>query len=170
MEITKGKFLGTISKTFGKNGEILLKFNPEYFEVLKKTESVLIEIDNVPVPFFISNIHFRNKKSAVITFKNYNHAEIMENFIGCEVYLDSNYTKSIDNPLLPFNIKGFRIVNDKLGEIGYIKNIIEYPNNTVIIVKRHNDEVILPFSEKLILEVDRNKKSILFDVPDGLIK
>ena len=169
MEILKGEFLGTISKTFGKNGEVLLKFNPEYYEVLKKLESILIEIDNIPVPFFISSIEFRNNKSAIITFHNYNHTEMMEEYVGCEVYLENKYYTDSDNPILPFNIKGFKINDRQLGEIGFIENILEYPNNTLIQVIRENKEILLPFNKELIIKADKNKKVIIINLPGGLI-
>ena len=41
MEIKKGEFLGTISKSYSTDGRVLLKFNPDYIEDIKKKEALI---------------------------------------------------------------------------------------------------------------------------------
>ncbi|MBN2521429.1 MAG: hypothetical protein JXB17_13025 [Bacteroidales bacterium] len=169
MEIEKGEFLGTLSKTFGKEGQMLLKFNPDYSEALKKTELVLIEINNKPVPFFISEIQMRNNNSAIVKFHNYFNTQIVEEFVGCKVYFKLYNNTFPRETALTFDLKGYTLFDVKSGKIGIINELIKYPNNILIQIFKDNAEILVPFSDELVIDVNKLKKTITINIPEGLL-
>jgi len=51
--------LGSLLKTSGIKGEILLKFINDCLEEIQELESIFIDVDNKLVPFFIEGIRIK---------------------------------------------------------------------------------------------------------------
>ncbi len=66
--------LGYITKTRGLKGELQLFFEVEYPEQYENLESVFIEINKKPVPFFISSIHIQ-KSVGYIYLEDIDHID-----------------------------------------------------------------------------------------------
>ena len=165
MEIEKGEFIGTLSKTYGTDGRILLKFDPVWQYLLNELELVLIEVNNVPVPFFIEDIRFRNNRSAIIKFKDFDSEEIIIEFVGQKIYLDAMSQTQESNKN---DLTGFLVRDNNFGEIGKVDEIIEYPQNAVLKVNYKGREVFIPLSDELIIKIYKKKKIIITDCPEGL--
>ena len=153
MTINKGELIGSLSKTYGTDGRIILKFNPEYFESLKKTELVLIDINNQPVPFFISAIEFRNNRSAILKFHDYNSEEIIQEFVGHKIYFHLKDNGS-EKRVLNENLKGYFVIDKKYGHIGIVQEIIRYSKNSLMRLLNKEDEILIPLSENIIINID----------------
>ena len=64
---------------------------------------------------------------------------------------------------------GFTVMDLNFGEIGIVKQILEYPNQAVLQVLYKEKEVLIPASNDVIKSVDRKNKEIQVEAPDGLI-
>ena len=57
---------GSLLRTFGTKGEIILKFNTDLPEKIKQLESIFIDVDGKLVPFFIVEIKKKSNDSAAV--------------------------------------------------------------------------------------------------------
>lgn len=169
MKIKSGEFIGTLSKSFGNDGRVLLKHVQGFSDRLKKMELVIIEINNQPVPFFLSHIEVRNSKSAIIKFHDYDNREIIEEFIGCKVYSNESISDISDNSIYSFSIKGFKVIDEINGEIGTISEILEFPKNSLLKIVEGEREFLIPFVKESIVKVNKSKKILNVKIPDGLL-
>jgi 16S rRNA processing protein RimM len=169
MKIDKGEFLGTVSSTYGKQGEILIKFNPDLYNVLEKTELLLIEIDNQMVPFFVKNIEFRSKNSALIKFFDYNSDLQVENLVGCKIYSDKNYYSKSESEYNDEILIGFKVIDNKYGELGIADSIVRIENNPLIKVINKQKEILIPAHKTFITNINKKKKIISVNIPEELI-
>ena len=67
-------------------------------------------------------------------------------------------------------VKGFMVVDDVHGELGPIKQIIEYPTQAIIQVFKDGKEILIPILDQVIQKVDRNSKKLYVCAPEGLVE
>ena len=58
--------LGSLLKSTGVKGEIILKFNNDLSEEILKLESILVEVDGKLVPFFIDKIQIKSTQTVIV--------------------------------------------------------------------------------------------------------
>ncbi|MFA8434061.1 MAG: ribosome maturation factor RimM [Marinifilaceae bacterium] len=163
---------GTFIKTHGVEGELILKKNSDLLERYKM-ESVLVDIDGGLVPFFISpnGFHVRNHNSLRLKFDDIDSEAKALRFIGCQVYVliedapDVLEEEEFDLDLLI----GFHILDEQHGDLGPIEDIQDYSGNIVFQLTIKEQEVLIPFAEANLLEIDEQKKTISLNLPDGLL-
>ena len=63
--------LGTIGKTRGVRGELVLRVKNPAFEPDENWESLFLQIDGILVPFFISDLHAINPDEWMVRFDDY---------------------------------------------------------------------------------------------------
>ncbi|MCD4745232.1 MAG: ribosome maturation factor RimM [Bacteroidales bacterium] len=162
-------FLGKITKTSGYKGNLMFFFdvdNPDYYKNLK---SVFIEINNDLIPFIIDNIQFKNNIAFVKLqdITSYEQALIL---VNCELYLPLNLLPPLKGNKFYFHeIIGFKAIDKKHGNIGFVEQVIDITNQAILKLNYNGKEVLIPTSDEIILDVDRNKKQIKINAPEGLV-
>ena len=65
---------------------------------------------------------------------------------------------------------GYTIIDYVLGNIGIINDVDDKTENVIIkVIHSSGKEIILPFNDDLIDEIDDDAKTIQFSAPEGLI-
>jgi 16S rRNA processing protein RimM len=64
---------------------------------------------------------------------------------------------------------GFTIEDKNFGEVGIIKAINDSTAQALFEIDRHGTEVLIPMNDEFIVEVNRDKKTIFVETPEGLI-
>lgn len=172
MIITKQDCLliGTLVKAFGHKGEIILSVSDDVFEECKKLESVFVEINNKLVPFFITHIDIKQGSSLGILFEDIDTPEKARELIGKNVYVLSSLLPKLPDTKFYYNeIVGFSVIDKKKKFIGHIVRIDEMPAQAIFIIEHDRHEILIPITEKTFIRVDRKKKELYIDAPEGLI-
>jgi 16S rRNA processing protein RimM len=161
--------LGTLTKTHGIRGQVILRYNNLDFEDIIKMESVFIEIDGLPVPFFIDEYTERNKESLILTFEDIYSENQTKILIDNLVFVKSN---TIKKSRILFNqtesFIGYKIVDVNIGEIGILDEILEIHQNPLYKIMDGKKEILLPVHPEFILKIDSKLKTILVNTPSGL--
>jgi 16S rRNA processing protein RimM len=160
--------LGQITKVSGYQGAVAVKLEKNFPENILPDESVFLEIEGRPVPFFISCYEYTGADILKLTFEGYDTIEKVSEFIGCRVFLTSGKSESSKaeeiNILVGFSVL---VKNDKL--LGTIKDIIESPGQWLInIISPGNKEMLVPFHEDFIVSINKPAKTVIMDLPEGL--
>jgi 16S rRNA processing protein RimM len=58
----------------------------------------------------------------------------------------------------------------RAGALGVVVDVLEDGGGILLVFQRGDDELLVPFSDALLVEVDTDGKKIDFDLPDGLIE
>ena len=88
-------------------------------------ESVFLEIEGRPVPFFISDIDYSGADILKLRFEGYDTAEKISEFVGCRVFLTSGpKEKTTENEP---NLIGYSVVIQEDMILGTISEIIQNP-------------------------------------------
>ena len=79
--------LGRITKVSGYEGAVTVKLERFFSEKLPHMESVFLEIEGRPVPFFIAASEYSGADILKLKFEGYNSSEKVNEFVGCRVFL-----------------------------------------------------------------------------------
>lgn len=162
--------IGTITKNHGVRGQVVVRLNNLSFDDIIEMEPVFIEIDGLPVPFFITEYSERSKDTIILTIDDINEEEDAKKLVNCRVYIKSSQIERTENPIQSTNfLIGFTVIDMQLGELGVIDEILNIDNNPLLRIVRNKQEVLLPLHEDLIHEINAVKKIIRVRAPEGLI-
>lgn len=162
--------LGSLLKTTGVKGEIILKFDNELSEEILKLESILVEVDGKLVPFFIEKIKIKSTQTAIVQIEGITSEEKSQEFIGNSFYVDKEKSKDlVDNYNEYIDFKGYKVKDQNKKFVGTILEIIEITENPLISVETENGEVLIPANDDLIIEVDDEMQVIYMEIPEGLL-
>ena len=106
----------------------------------------------------------------ILTLKNID-LDKSERLIKKEVYIPSSQVPKLNEEQF-FNrdIIDYKIYNKEGEFIGIAEEIIEIPNNTIIQTSIDGNEVLIPFNENTLIKINKNKKELTIEIPDGLIE
>lgn len=168
---TAGFFtIGYVSKTKGLKGELLLKLEADHSEEYQQTESVFLEIKGKPVPFFVLSYRVQpGGKTAVLLLEDVDTVEKARELIGVPVLLP--LSEKVQTETLPFaELEGFKVSDQAAGPLGTIREIVHYPGHSVAVLTYREREVMIPLNEALIGKVDKQKKELFVNLPEGLLE
>ena len=163
-------FLGKIYKPNGYKGKVNVYLDvddPSEYESLKM---VFLEKNGMLIPYFINTIHILNNK-AVVEFQDIDSIEKAELISNSDLYLPLSELPELTGIQFYFHeVIGFSVLDKTRGGIGDVRKIFEYPSQAVMQVFFQEKEILIPINPHVVLQVDREKKEIQIDAPDGLIE
>lgn len=165
-------FLGTIRKTYGVDGEVVIDFDSAPATTsIKKLKSVFIELDGQRIPFFISAVKKTGSRSAIFKLDRVDKIDDARSLVHCNVYTNLLDFAPLETDETDLSVLvGFTLVGVREGEIGKVDEIIIYPRNSVLKIIVKGKEILIPFDEELIESIDEKQKQIRMDLPEGLIE
>lgn len=82
----------------------------------------------------------------------------------------STLPKLTGNKFYYHEIEGFTVVDKSFGLVGNVKDVLDYTNQAVMQIFNGEKEIMVPINSHIILRVDREKKEIAIQAPEGLIE
>jgi len=161
--------LGRISKVHGYEGAVTVKLEKNLIENVPNMESVFLEIEGKPVPFFIQESDYPGGDILRLKFDGYNTMEQANEFTGCRVFLTSGENEEKRADVKTFH--NYSIFLPDNNHVGTISEIIENPGQLLFkIIAPAGKVLLIPFHEDFIVSIDKRKKIIVMDLPEGLLE
>ena len=162
-------YLGIITKPFGYKGQLFVYLDTDQPEKYRSLESVFIDIDGDLIPYMIENIQLRNGNTAVIAFANID-ADEAKSLIKSEFYLPLSMLPPLTgNNFYYHEVIGFTVVDKEKGNIGICQDFIDVSQQPIMQIDMNGKEVLIPAVDEFLKEVDRKRKIIHIEAPEGLI-
>ena len=161
--------LGRIAKVSGFEGAVTVKLEKDFFENIPVMESVFLEIEGKPVPFFISESEYSGAGTIKLTFEDFDSVEKVAEFTNCRVFLTSGFIRD-DNKEDHANLTGYRVFINENELLGSITEVISNPGQFLLnITSVNKKEILIPLHEDFIVNINDTEKFIVMDIPEGLI-
>jgi 16S rRNA processing protein RimM len=160
--------LGTLAKTLGIDGSLILRLSEFERDDTGELKFVFIEIDGFLVPFFIDVLKERSSREYIVKFMDIDTAEQAAEFTGSRVFTNALSTTSPKNTLPERNVKGYRVLDVRLGFVGTAAEILYLAQNPLLKAIKDEHEYLIPFHPDIICEINNRKKTITIESPDGL--
>ena len=169
--MTKEKcfYVGRIVKTHGIKGEVTLRIDNDDFDDIEELNYFLLDLNDKLIPFFIENIGYHSNKSFIL-FQDINTLEAASQLVGKAAYLPLDLLPEREgSDFYSHEVIDFVVIDDEKGELGKVKEIIEYPTQSLIQIIKDDKEILIPIHEDIVKNVDREGKKICIKAPSGLI-
>jgi 16S rRNA processing protein RimM len=131
-------------------------------------ESVFLEIEGRLVPFFVSESEYSGADILKLTFEDYGSIDKIGEFTGCRVFLTSEmlvFDKTDDIQ----DLVGYKVSVQDKRFLGLIKEVIPNSGQWLLsVISEQNREILIPFHDHFILNIDKKKKILIMDIPEGL--
>jgi 16S rRNA processing protein RimM len=155
--------VGEVLKTFGTNGELVVKINEFVTENIK--EPVFIRFDGLWVPFYFKLFEPRGKRVKII-FENMESEEFAEELAGKKIFSQPEGLHESDAGLS--DLMNFTVIDSKLGNLGRVNEVFDYPGNPCIGITVHEKQIMIPLNG--IRKMEYRKKLIHTTIPEGLFE
>jgi 16S rRNA processing protein RimM len=161
--------LGYISKRSGNHGELTFVLDVDDPSRYSKLNSVFIDVNNSLVPFFIKRILIRNA-NATVQLEGIDTIDKAEELLKCGLYLPLTSLPPLSGKKFYFHeMPGYTVTDKQHGDIGVVQEVMDFPQQAIFKIKMNQHEILVPAKEEFIVRIDRNKKHLEIDAPDGLI-
>lgn len=162
--------LGYILKPHGLKGEVIAFLDVDYPEEYENLESVLLLRQNELIPFFVEHCALQSGHRARLTFEDLDTREAAESLVGAQLFLPLSTLPDLSGEQFYYHeVVGFRLLDGKK-EVGTIESIISTGRQDLFSVKSPNaDEILIPITDEIIQRLDRNNKTIITSLPEGLV-
>ena len=122
----------------------------------------------IPIPFFIQSMRMKGTDLSLLRFDDVNTVELAEELVGLKVMAEVKVS-SADDELLLEDLVGFAVITSLGVQLGTIEVLQDYAGNLVFELQTASgNELLIPASPDLIVEVDVDSKSIIMELPEGI--
>jgi 16S rRNA processing protein RimM len=168
MNIQDCFYLGEIVSKFSFKGEVLLKLDSDEID-LKKIKTIFLSIDGSIIPYSIDNIKLHKSSLLRIKLENIDSEEKANKILKTKTYLPiKDLPKLNGNKFYYHEIINFTVFDLNLGKIGKVEEVNDQTLQPIIIVDNDKRKIMIPLVDDFLIDLDRNKKTLTFDLPDGL--
>ena len=167
--------IGHTRKAHGLAGELKLSIEERYIEDFLKNERIFLDVKGTKIPYFIANV--RGKGELILQLEDVADRDAALMLQGREVFLrekdllhDSERELEFEEETLEYeHLTGYTLVDQTLGPIGAIDEVLEMPQQEMAFLKYRNREVLVPLNEQLIVRIDESARQVIMDLPEGLL-
>jgi 16S rRNA processing protein RimM len=173
MEAPKFLTIGIIANTHGIRGELKVVAKTDYPELrfAKKAKMLLFPADGAS-PFEVEVERARDQKTVyIVKFTAFNNINEVEKYKGSLLRVSAiDQVKEEPNSFYFHEIIGCTVVDEEIGELGQVVDILTPGANDVWVVKRaKGSDVLIPYIEQVVLDVNVKDKRIRVRLMEGLI-
>ena len=159
--------IGHIGKAHGVKGEVSFSFDDDVFDRVD-ADYLILEVDGILVPFFMEEYRFRSDNTALVKFEDIDTQDRARELTNCDVYFLRSEADDEEEELSYSFLVGFDIIDDQSGKkVGTIASI---DDNTINILFELEDGTLIPASEELITDIDKDNKTITIALPEGILE
>lgn len=163
-------YLGKIVKKYSFKGELLIKLDTDQPELYEHLDAVFISYRNTFLPYFIEHSQLHKSDLLRVRFEDVVSEADADALLKSDVYLPLDLLPKLEGNKFYFHeVIGFTITDKTFGEVGVIKGINDSTAQALFEIDRNGIEILIPMNDEFIYKVDRKDKTILVDVPEGLI-
>jgi len=170
-------YFGKIIKPHGYKGDLTVRFDVsnyvdylDVFEDLSAINAFFVEENEHFLPYFIENIETKNKGHFKLKFEDVDDESTANSLRGKDIYypLEKEIKDEIEDEINTW--VGFSVFDEKDKKIGLVNNVVDFSGNILLQVTKNNEDILIPFIDEMIIQVNNDKKEITMEIPEGLIE
>ena len=164
--------IGRMGKAHGLKGEINFQFTDDVWD-RADCDYIICEVEGILVPFFIEEYRFHSDSTAIMKLEDIDTLEATQMLVNSPVFIEKKYQEELDDDEVSLHyFIGFQMLDGDNGNpIGTITDIDDKTDNWLFIVTRPDGtEVLIPAHEEFIAEIRQEEKTMVMDLPVGLLE
>jgi 16S rRNA processing protein RimM len=163
--------IGYIQKTFGFNGQISLNLEAELLDLKQFPKFLWFMKFGKPVPYLVMDYKIQKDKSAIISLEDIHSEEAAGHLKGLACLSEEGEYNSFFQAVESYDyLMDFVVTDQEAGFIGTVIDVLENHNgHDTLQLDFNGQEILVPFVDKIILEINETTKEIKVQLPDGLL-
>lgn len=164
-------YLGKITRTNGHQGGLSIYLDVDNPQEYAGLDALFVDYRGSLIPYFIDKMQLHtSKNTAVVYLEDVDGIDMAQSLVNSLLYLPTASLPKLEGTKFYFHeVIGFNIIEKTFGLVGKCDHILDYPQQALFQVFHEKKEVLIPIKKDFILEVDREKKEILMELPLGLL-
>ena len=161
--------LGSIYRTHGVKGNVIIRLDVDEPAAYKKLQAAFLELDGKLQPFKVTSTSILNDQF-IAHFEGIEDMDTAESLIRVPVYLPMKELPKLKGKKLYLHeAVGMKVVDAIEGEIGIIQKIYDMPEQPMASVALGDKELLFPVIAAFIERIDRENKVLYVNLPEGLV-
>ena len=162
------KVLGTITRSHGLKGFFKVNIHSAGLPPIEKDEPVFILLQGGPVPFFVEECSAASHDMWTMKLEEIDSMEKAETFIGKELLIEEERFVGIKIDATD-ELVGYKVIDSEKGDIGLVSGILETAQHPVLEIEHGDKQILVPWVDAIVKDIDDVKRVIQIEAPDGLI-
>lgn len=169
--------IGQTFKPHGVKGEISASLDDTELDPLE-LRCLILEMDGLPVPFFIEGARRRGEASWLLKFETVDSDAEALRLARHELFAlrsdlpDYGADADADGGVYLYDLIGYTVLDAEGQPVGTISDVDDSTANILLIVDRTGgsaEKAMLPFADELVLDLDTDAQSITLQFPPELL-
>jgi 16S rRNA processing protein RimM len=163
--ISVGKFVAT----FGLQGELVFKHALGKKSPLKDLKVLFVEMTKgAQLPYFVEKARATTADETLVKLEGIATKEAARRLTQKTVWFKQNDFEAHTAKSAAISLIGFLVIEGGK-ELGAIESVIEQPHQVLCTITMQGKEVLIPLHEASLVKIDRNKKQVHVQLPEGLL-
>ena len=160
---------GKLVAVHGLKGELIFKHELGKKTLLKDLKAIFIEDRKDSfLPWFVESAKARSVNEVLLKLETINTREAAAKLSQKEIWLTEEDFKKLSAKSAPANLLGYTIINNK-EKLSEILEVIEQPHQVLCRIDLKGKEALIPVHEGSLLKLDKKKKQVHVELPEGLL-
>lgn len=161
--------IGKLVATFGVKGELVLRHHLGKKTSLKGLETLFIEEKKDELlPYFLESARIKNDDELFLKIEGIDTKEAAHKLMQKQIWLTQDDFNKYTDKAAPIALLGYHIINEGK-DLGEILEVIEQPHQVLCRIDLNGNEALIPIHEGSLLKVDKRKKQVHVELPEGLL-
>jgi 16S rRNA processing protein RimM len=166
--------VGKIVNTHGVRGEVRVISSTDFAEERYTVGTeLMIKDENGNQEVVVVRHHRPHKNFDLLQFEGFHSINDVERFKGSTLYVSEEYLEELEeNEFYYHEIIGCTVITESGEELGKVKEIFATGANDVWVIQRlgGGKDILLPYIEDVVKDIDVDKKVIRVHVLEGLLE
>ena len=161
--------IGKVVKAHGLSGHLKVIPYGETFSTLSAEEKITAKLPN-GTSFLLTIAEIRpHQKAFILLSRETDTVEKARRLVGSEICVPESRLPPADSgEFYWYQLIGISVENTGGEKLGIIEEIIETGSNDVYVVRQGTEEILVPAIERVVVEVDLQRRLMIVDLPETL--
>lgn len=148
----------------------MVKLDTDQPEIYADLDAVFVQLKNNLIPFFIERSQLHKSSLLRIKLEDVDTEADADALIKCDLYLPLEALPKLEGNKFYFHeVIGFTVEDINFGKVGIITAINDATAQALFEIDRDGVEILIPMNDEFIKQLDRDKKTLFVETPEGLI-
>ena len=163
--------IGKITRLHGFKGELTVHVTITAPSQLISPKEVTLTNVNGEQVYKVVSFSMKTPTMAKLKLEGVDSEDIAKALIGSRLsFPAANLPESEQLKGQLRSMIGYTVVDKKIGILGSLNDVVEYPGNPLLLVQYKNKEVMIPLHPSFLHSIDTKKKEIHVITPEGLFE
>jgi 16S rRNA processing protein RimM len=161
--------IGKLVAVFGLQGELVLQHRLGKKSTLKGLKVIFLEDKkDEMLPWFVESTRIKGEEDVFLKLEGVDSKEAARRIVQKEVWVTEADFGSLAGRSAPISMVGFQVLQGDQ-PLGEVLEVIEQPHQVLFRIDYHGKEALIPIHEETLIKVDKKKRVVHVELPDGLL-